>query len=278
MSKKVKEKKNNLLIYFILFIALIFIYSYYIEPFNLSINEYKIENKDIPNSFDSLKIIHFSDLHYGSSVNLDYVKKIVNLINKQEPDIVIFTGDLIDKRADINKKSVEKLRNELNKIDSTLGNYAVSGNHDYEFKKDFKNILNDNFIILNNEEKLIYYKENIPISITGFVDSSEGNPNYDILKNENNYFRFVLIHEPDEFDKIKDYNFNIMLSGHSHNGQIRIPLLGKIYTPKGAKKYYEEYYNMNNKELFISNGIGTSGINIRFMSQPSINLYRIYAQ
>lgn len=278
MSKKDKKNKSNLLIYFILFIALIFIYAYYVEPFNLNIKEYKIDNKDIPDSFDSLKIIHFSDLHYGSSVNLDYVKKIVKLINKQEPDIVIFTGDLLDRRVNPNKKEIEELKSELNKIESTLGNYAVSGNHDYEFIKDFKNILSDNFIILNNEEQLVYYKENTPISIAGFKDSSEGKPNYDLLKNENNYFRFVLIHEPDEFDKIKDYNFNIMLSGHSHNGQVRIPLIGKIYTPKGSKKYYEDYYNMNNKELFVSNGIGTSLLNIRFMSQPSINLYRIYAQ
>ena len=80
------------------------------------------------------------------------------------------------------------------------------------------------------------------------------------------------------FDKIKDYNFNIMLSGHSHNGQVRLPLIGKIYTPHGSKKYYDEYYKINNKELFISNGIGTSTIDIRFMSTPSINLYRLYAQ
>jgi len=278
MTKKDNNKKNNLFIYLILFITLIFIYAYYVEPFNLSIKEYKIESKNIPNSFDSLKIIHFSDLHFGSSVNLDYVKKVVELINKQEPDIVMFTGDLLDKRVNPNKEEIKEIKSELNKIESTLGNYAVSGNHDYEFIKDFKTILSDNFTILNNEEKLIYYKENTPISITGFVDSLEDKPIYDILKNDNNYFRFVLIHEPDEFDKIKDYNFNIMLSGHSHNGQIRIPLIGKIYTPKGSKKYYEDYYNLNNKELFISNGIGTSGINLRFMSSPTINLYRIYAQ
>jgi len=278
MTKEDNNKKNNLFIYLILFITLIFIYAYYVEPFNLSIKEYKIESKNIPNSFDSLKIIHFSDLHFGSSVNLDYVKKVVELINKQEPDIVMFTGDLLDKRVNPNKEEIKEIKSELNKIESTLGNYAVSGNHDYEFIKDFKTILSDNFTILNNEEKLIYYKENTPISITGFVDSLEDKPIYDILKNDNNYFRFVLIHEPDEFDKIKDYNFNIMLSGHSHNGQIRIPLIGKIYTPKGSKKYYEDYYNLNNKELFISNGIGTSGINLRFMSSPTINLYRIYAQ
>jgi len=272
-----KDKKSNLLIYFLLFICLIFIYAYYIEPFNLCINEYKIEDKNIPDSFDSLKIIHFSDLHYGSSVNIEYVKKVVKLINKQEPDIVFFTGDLLDKRANMNKKNIEVFKNEINKIESTLGNFAVSGNHDYENIKAFKAVLKDNFTLLNNKESLIYYKKNIPISIIGFDDSSEGKPNYDILKNETQYFRFILIHEPDEFDNIKDYNFNIMLSGHSHNGQVRIPLIGKIYTPNGAKKYYDEYYNLNNKELFISNGIGTSMLNIRFMSQPSINLYRIYA-
>ena len=69
-----------------------------------------------------------------------------------------------------------------------------------------------------------------------------------------------------------------MLSGHSHGGQVRIPLIGKIYTPVGAKTYYDDYYKLDNKEIFVSNGIGTSTLNIRFNSVPSINLYRLYAQ
>ena len=277
-KKKENKKKKNILIYLILFISLIFIYSYYIEPYNLTIKEYKIEDKNIPTNFDGLKIIHFTDVHYGSSVDIEYIKKLVNLINKQKPDLVLFTGDLLDKRVNPSKKEVEKLKNELNKIESTLGNFAVNGNHDIKYLSDFESILKENFIILNNEERLIYYKENTPLSITGFKDAWEDEPNYEILKNENTNYRLVLIHEPDEFDKIKNYNFNIMFSGHSHNGQVRVPLIGKIYTPNGSKKYYEEYYKINNKELFISNGIGTSTIDIRFMSKPSINLYRVYAQ
>lgn len=280
MKKNKKETKNkkNILIYLLLVIALLFIYSKYIEPYNLTIKEYKIESNTIPNNYDGLKIIHFTDLHYGSTVDLKYIKKIVNLINKQKPDLVFFTGDLLDKRTTPNNKDIESIKNELNKIESNLGNFAISGNHDIKNLKDFESILKENFTILNNEEKLIYYKENIPLSITGFVDSSEADPNYELLTHDNNNYRFVLIHEPDEFDKIKDYKFNIMLSGHSHNGQIRLPLIGKIYTPHGSKKYYEKYYKINNKELFISNGIGTSTIDYRFMSTPSINLYRLYAQ
>lgn len=278
MNKQKKKEKRNIFIYLLFFIALLFLYGYYIEPKNLSIKEYKIENKDIPDSFDGLKIIHFSDVHYKSTVDTTYLKKIVNLINKQNPDLVIFTGDFLDKRFDYSNKEIEEIKNELNKIESTLGNFAVSGNHDMvNNPEDFKNIFSENFTILENEEKLIYYKETTPISLVGFSDALETKVNYEILEKENNYFRFIMLHEPDEYEKIKEYDFDIMFAGHSHNGQVRLPLIGTIYTPVGSKKYYQEYYKLDNREIFISNGIGTSGLDVRFLSSPSINLYRIYA-
>lgn len=276
-QNKQKNKKRNLFIYMLFFLALLFLYGYYIEPNNLIIKEYKIENKDIPDSFDGLKIIHFSDVHYGSTVNEKYLKEIVELINKQEPDIVIFTGDFLDKRFNLTDKEIESAKNELNKIESTLGNFAVSGNHDMVYPEDFKTIFSENFTLLENEEKLLYYKESTPISLVGFTDALETKVNYEILEKENTYFRFILAHEPDEYDKIKNYDFDILLSGHSHNGQVRLPFIGAIYTPTGSKKYYENYYKLDNREIFISNGIGTSGIDARFLSTPSINLYRIYA-
>lgn len=278
MNKQKKKEKRNIFIYLLFFIALLFLYGYYIEPKNLSIKEYKIENKDIPDSFDSLKIIHFSDVHYKSTVDITFLKKIVNLINKQKPDLVIFTGDFLDKRFNYKTKEIEEIKDELNKIESTLGNFAVSGNHDMvNNPEDFKNIFSENFTILENEEKLIYYKETTPISLVGFSDALETKVNYEILEKENNYFRFIMLHEPDEYEKIKEYDFDILFSGHSHNGQVRLPLIGTVYTPVGSKKYYQEYYKLDNREIFISNGIGTSGLDVRFLSSPSINLYRIYA-
>lgn len=273
-----EKKKSNILIYFILLIALLLLYSKYIEPYNLIVKEYKIENKEIPQSFDGIKIVHFSDIHIGSTVNNKYLNKVVNLINKQKPDIVIFTGDMIDKRKNLTDTEIEDIKNTLSKIKSNLGNYAITGNHDIKHLNDFKKIMDTNFTILDNEEKLIYYKENIPISLVGLSDSSETKINYEVLEKENNYYKIIICHEPDEYKKISNYNFNIMLSGHSHGGQVRLPFIGKIYTPIGAKTYYDEYYKLNNKEIFISNGIGTSTIDIRFNSTPSINLYRLYAQ
>lgn len=277
-KKNIKKKKHNILIYFILVIALLFLYSKYIEPYNLTIKEYKIENKYLPNSFDGIKIVHFSDVHLESTVDIKYLDKIVNLINKQNPNIVVFTGDMLDKRRTLNDSKIESVKKSLSKIKSNLGNYAVSGNHDIKQLDTYKKIMDTNFTILDNEEKLIYYKENTPISIIGLSDSSETKINYDVLEKENDYYRFVLCHEPDEYKKISNYSFNVMFSGHSHGGQVRLPFIGKIYTPIGAKTYYDDYYKLDNKEIFISNGIGTTRIDIRFNSAPSINLYRLYAQ
>ena len=262
----------------LLFISLILLYAHYIEPFNYYVKEYKIESKLLPESFDGIKIVHFTDIHYGGSIKINELKKIINIINNQNPDIVVFTGDFFDKRFKIKNKELNKIKEELSKIKSNLGNYAVDGNHDHYYKDDFKKTLQESFTILGNNESLIYYKESIPISIVGLTDKTETKVNYEVLKNENEYFRIVLAHEPDEYNNIKDYSFNVLLSGHSHNGQIRIPFIGAIYTPVGAKTYYDDYYKINDKELFISNGLGTSTIDFRFNSKPSINLYRLYAQ
>ena len=110
-NKNKTNKKNTILVYFILIIGLLLIYSRYIEPYHLIVKEYKIENNTMPDSFDGLKIVHFSDVHYGTVVDKNYLTKIVNLINKQNPDIVFFTGDLIDKSKKLNDKETEEVRN-----------------------------------------------------------------------------------------------------------------------------------------------------------------------
>ena len=98
-----------------------------------------------------------------------------------------------------------------------------------------------------------------------FLNNNEIKPNYSIL----------IIHEPDFIEKI-DYNkFNLILAGHSHNGQIRLPFVGALYTPIGSKKYYDEFYKLKNTNLYISSGIGVSEVNYRLFNRPSFNLYRL---
>ena len=89
-------------------------------------------------------------------------------------------------------------------------------------------------------------------------------------------YKVMLVHEPDISDEIIDnYDVSLILGGHSHNGQIRLPVIGAIYTPEHSKKYYDEYYMIGGTDLYISSGIGVSTINYRLFNKPSINFYRI---
>ena len=99
----------------------------------------------------------------------------------------------------------------------------------------------------------------------------------EFFNNENDVnYKIILVHEPDISDSIVDnYTVNLILAGHSHNGQVRLPIIGAIYTPPGAKKYYDEHYMIDDTNLYISSGIGVSSVNYRLWNRPSINFYRI---
>ena len=88
-------------------------------------------------------------------------------------------------------------------------------------------------------------------------------------------YKILIMHEPDSLDSIKDISFDLVLAGHSHLGQVRIPIIGSIVTPEGAKKYKDEYYQKGNTDLYISGGIGTSKVSFRLFNRPSFNLYRL---
>ena len=127
----------------------------------------------------------------------------------------------------------------------------------------------------------IYDKNNEKIFIGGIntvsYDMDDVSKTMSYFKdNEDIPYKIILVHEPDISDKIvKDYSVNLILSGHSHGGQIRLPIIGPIYTPPHSKKYYDDHYDINGTSLYISSGIGVSTINYRLWNRPSINFYRI---
>lgn len=264
--------------------AFIFIsYTSYISTTKVHVREYRIENKKIPNSFNGIKIVHFSDLHYGTTIDYISFKKIINKINDRKPDIVVFTGDLIDDNYNISAKEQEKLTKLLNSIDSSLGKYAISGDED---KDNYFTILNQsNFNILNNDYDLIYNNSDDPILLIG-VDSLINNKQdiekaYSYFKQEvfnSNIYTISLVHEPDSStDMINSYNNDLILAGHTHNGSIRIPIINfPLITSFGGKKYNQDYYKINDTDLYISSGLGTDNyFGIRLFCRPTISLYRL---
>lgn len=268
----------------IVFIIGIVLYARFVGTMGLTTKEYVIMDKDVPDNFDGLKIVHFSDLHYNRAISLNKVKSIVNEINDINPDIVVFTGDLIDRDAIISDNDYDELANILGNIKSKYGKYAVIGNHDYEKDKDgvIKVFHKADFKYLENSYEIIYNKENEKIFIGGLGNVTHNQEDIskmmEYFNDEGNKidYKIILVHEPDIADNIvKDYKVNLILAGHSHNGQVRLPIIGAIYKPPYAKNYYDNYYNLDGTNLYISSGIGVSTINYRLFNHPSINFYRI---
>lgn len=280
--------KHNYIIKFffgILFIAFCTIlYSRFIGTSGLKIKEYNISNDHIPNNFNGLKIVHFSDVHYGRTINNERLKEIVEEINSLNPDIVVFTGDLIDRTFKLTSEEENNISTILSDINPKINKYAIKGNHDYNFENWESIIKNSGFINLNNTYDYIYKEGYEPILIAGLnslndKDTIENRYNNIINKYNNedikSQYNILIMHEPDSIDNININNFSLVLAGHSHNGQIRLPQIGALVKPDGAEKYYDEYYKINNTDLYISSGIGTSILDFRLFNRPSINLYRL---
>lgn len=275
-EKNTKNTLKSILLKIIILLFIIYFIMRFIGNLGINVKEHSIVSNNIPSSFDGTKIVHFSDIHYGSSINKNKLKKIVQEINNLKPDIVVFTGDLYDEFINITDTMQKEMIEELSKIETKLGKYAVSGNHDYSDTVYESIINNSGFKYLNNTSELIYNGIGNPIELVGYPDARKDTPNYDIPLTDN--YKIALIHEPDEIEKLQNHNINLVLAGHSHGGQIRLPFIGKIVTPQGSTKYYDEYYKINDTTLYISYGLGNSMVNLRLFNHPSFNLYRLYTK
>lgn len=283
--KETKEKKKHtiskkIILTIIITIILCLSYASFIEPTFYKVNEYKITTPLISDSFHGLKIVQFSDIHYGTTINQKELDKIVNLINETNPDILFFTGDLIDYSKEISEEEKNNIINSLSKLKAKIDKYAIYGDEDINNKYYKEIIESSNFKLLDNENTLLYYKDTTPLEIIGF-NTIDSNPNYTIVTNfidnedTSNYYKIVLVHEPDSIDSFINYNPNLVLSGDTLGGLIKLPFIKPLFLNEHSQNYYKPYYKINNTDIYISNGLGTSNVNSRFGNRPSINLYRL---
>lgn len=284
---KVSKLKVLLMIILIIFVLIvsIFIWSRYVSTSGLYVKEIKIVNNRLPDTFKGFKIVHISDIHYGTTIGkkkLDMVIEKINLIN---PDLVVFTGDLIDEQTNITDEIIKDLTEELTKITAKYGKYAIKGEDDYVSDSFIEIIENAEFNLLDNTYDLIYNDENECIFLGGLSSSIEDKIDYDktlsYFSQENankEIFSIMLMHEPDNIDElVTHHEVDLVMSGHSHGGQIRLPIIGSVIKMDGALKYPDDYYEISNTtKLYNSFGIGTSIYPFRFFNRPSINFYRLY--
>ncbi len=267
----------------------------FVGRYNYRVVKYELEFDDLPVEFDGYKITHISDIHCGSLQKANKVKYAVDLINKQNSELVLFTGDFVNNKAN----ELNKWKHIFSKIKSRDGKYSVLGNHDYgdyvswesekDKKKNFSDLLKAQsemgFKLLLNENVKIN-SLNQSIYLVGVENWGKGRfkKSGDIDKAceglSKNDFKIVMSHDPSHWDKIlRNHNnsFQLTLSGHTHGMQFGIEIPGKIkWSPvKWAYKYWAGIYNENNQYLNVNRGFGVLGFPGRVGIWPEISVIKL---
>lgn len=265
---------KKVLFVFIIVLSLILIDGFFINTSGFIVKEETINVNNLPDSFINFKIMQISDTLIKSSDDLKRIKDVVKKVNSYKPDIIVFTGDLLDSKNKLSDSDIKTLTSYLSNLECDLYKYAVIGDNDLNNIDTYKSILDDaKFNILDNASTLLFYKDKMPIKLSGITNTDNLSESLDISDNIDTALNIVLTHYSDNFNDLKNENIDLVLAGNSLHGQINIPFYGGLIKFKGSSKYVNEYYKENDKELYISSGIGTNNINFRLFNKPSINLY-----
>ncbi|QFT88670.1 putative metallophosphoesterase [Bacillus sp. THAF10] len=254
-------------------------YARYIEPKQMNKLHHKIVHKKIPKSFSGIKIAQFSDTHIGHYFDRAELEKVVRLVNEEQPDIVFFTGDLMDNPLEYDRSY--NLINILDKIQAPLGKFAIYGNHDHGGygTETYEAIMDKSgFTVLKNTNTFIELIDKSRIYIAGVDDLMLGRPDFkETLKNiPDDAYTILLAHEPDAAKAIsEEFKVDLQLSGHSHGGQVQIPFVGPLITPPLGSNYYEGFYYLNDMTLYVNKGLGTTRQPYRFLSPPEITFFTL---
>ncbi len=251
------------------------------DNFKIDITEYNLENDNLPESFNELKIIHLSDLH-----NTEFGKdneKLLRIIKEQEPDAVFVTGDTIDGFY-TNIQIPVNLFKEILKISDV---YFIVGNHESRVNTnvhtEFIDALSEIGVIVLKDSSTYIEKDGERIQVIGLKDASDYKADYnndykvkitETIKNldDENAFSILLSHHPELFPEYKNTDIDLVFSGHAHGGQFRLPFIGGIIAPEQGlfPEYDAGVFTENNTTMVISRGLGNSIIPVRINNSPEV--------
>lgn len=258
----------------LILILLLAFWSFFVEPNLLTMNNVTIKD----NELKGLKVVLISDLH-AKAYQKKKLLRVVEKVNEQKPDIILNTGDFVSADYKEIAMPIEKIAEELSGLKSKYGSYAVLGNHDWweGGEKIERELEKNGTVVLGNENTYIKVN-NKKIYIVGVEDMTTRNINLGkALKNVSSP-AILITHSPDLFPLItKPSNqrltgkVNLVLAGHTHGGQVVLPLIGPVIVPSAFdKKYVYGMIEENGKKMFVTRGIGTSILPIRFNCIPQI--------
>ncbi|MBQ7789932.1 MAG: metallophosphoesterase [Bacilli bacterium] len=274
----------KIIIVIIVLCTSIVFYSKYVGTSGLETREYRVESNVLTSNFSGIKVIHFSDLLYGSTTDLKDLTNMVEKMNILEPDLILFTGDLISNKHKLTEDDKKKIIENLSKLEASIGKYAIYGDFDFDLNSYESIITSSGFKLLTNEYEEVFYKTNesmyivgLPSSIKNKIDMTKS---FEFYSDENRKYTIVMLHEGKTIKYIDEstYEVDLILGGHSLNGKIRLPFIGGLFKDEASYKYYDESYERGITKIYISGGMGTLDYDFRLNNKPSFNLYRLKAQ
>lgn len=283
MTWEIMQFKKKIIIFTIIIAILLFLY---LQNNMITTTNITVQSSNLPKTFNGYKIVHLSDLHnktFGKGQ-----KSLIRKIKKTKPDLIVFTGDLIDSRR-YNEEPSIKLMKEITKIAPV---YYVSGNHEGrsgKFNELEKGLLESGVNVLRNTNKIIkrgeesIYIIGIDDPVLHHFDSYRDDTINNIIEvatdniPNKDGFKILLSHRPEAFSLYSRYGMNLIFSGHAHGGQIRLPFIGALIAPHQGlfPKYTSGKYTQGLSAMIVSRGLGNSLFPQRLFNRPEIILVEL---
>jgi predicted MPP superfamily phosphohydrolase len=258
------------------------------EASHISLKKITLPVPQLPLEFDGFTIAHLSDFHYHPVFTAKPITDAVLLVNELDPDIAVLTGDFVTislfgshrRKKSVIEAQAEPCAKLLSQLRAKQGTFAVLGNHDQASQPEVvaQSLQSRGIRVLRNEAVPLELNGS-RVWIAGVDDVLERGADLDealqdIPRNEST---ILLAHEPDFADYVVHYPVIVQLSGHSHGGQIRLPLVGPLYLPELARKYPQGLHRIGGLSLYTNSGLGSIELPIRLNCPPEVTLIRLAA-
>ncbi|WP_213803335.1 metallophosphoesterase [Granulicella sp. dw_53] len=261
-------------------IAGLALYSGEIARHELDIVERPIAIRNLPGPFHGYRIVQISDIHLEEFTEPFFLEHVIRRVNALTPDLILLTGDFVTMGA-VNFFSESHAAYHCAELLATLTcplRYAILGNHDIAVGAPVvTRALESNGIPVLLNSFIAVERKDARIWLCGVQDPATAVPLLDAtIPDKPDGPVILMAHEPDFADIVVQHPraplVDLMLSGHSHGGQVRLPFLGPLVLPPMGKKYYEGHYQFNNMQLYVNRGIGTVGIPFRLNCPPEVTV------
>jgi predicted MPP superfamily phosphohydrolase len=252
-------------------------YAFLIEPRWLQVTHTRIYLPALPPALIGLRIALLADLHVGRGTPLSLIRRACQKAMAEHPDLIALSGDFVSDDID----SFGGVLKALACLDAPLGVYAVPGNHDHraDIKEWHRQFAADSKIIDLTNQAVIRVINGSRLCIAGVDDFSHGTPRLQQLPSPDQVDCTILLaHNPDQAEHLRGAHarVDLVLSGHTHGGQIRLPLIGALRNPARHDDLYEEGLHQRPwTQVYVSRGIGTTHLPVRFLCRPEVAILEL---